>query len=329
MLFRSGGQNLGITNIDIDFNDLLVNGVMVIPGPSNVRKGLKTFNKEQIEFVNPAEKECILGGFGAYGNPTSFHHPYIRNVRKVVHDYLWKSLSKAFPGKRAELLLDRFSKRRKGTTTSVETWHRDIAPVDGSNIKEGDIIYGGWINLDKKGLDPQGFSCVPGTQINDILKKGGFVKFSPEEMKDLNKKKKIFKIPPGHIIMFNQNIAHEILKKTSTFDSYRLFIGWRITDSKKPLFDNKKVIEDQGIIKLPSGQIPSMYSPSHWMFHRDKLVEWSERVKPEFKEEKLFKKEGIYLNVVQQHMISLRESGLQMWPEYSEYDKKILTPMKL
>ena len=69
-------------------------------------------------------------------------------------------------------------------------------------------------------------------------------------------------------------------QKKAQFDSYRLFIGWRITEGTTPLYDNKKIIEDQCIIKLPGGVYPPMYGPSFWMFHRLKIMEWSKKVKP-------------------------------------------------
>ena len=50
------------------------------------------------------------------------------------------------PGRQLELLFDRFSIRRVGTATSAESWHRDVG-----GKAPGDIIYGGWLNLDLRG----------------------------------------------------------------------------------------------------------------------------------------------------------------------------------
>ena len=318
---KSFDKEINILNLQ----DLLNNGVIVIPGPKNARDILKLFYKEQREFINPGEKECILGAFGAYGNPTSFHHPEIRELRSLVHNYLWPSLQETFPEKNAEMLMDRFCKRAKGTKTSAEQWHRDI--TNSPNVLKKDQIYGGWFNLDKPGSKSQGFSCVPGSQRRS--KKTGFVKFTDEENKDFKKRKKIFEVPPGYIIMFNQDIVHEVLPRKATFNSYRLFIGWRITEGEIPLYDNTKIIEDQGIIRLPGGMQTPMYGPSFWMFHRKKIIDWSVKVKPEFREMKLFKKEGIELDVVQQYMLSLKDAGIEMFPEYTEEQKRILIPQKL
>jgi hypothetical protein len=49
----------------------------------------------------------------------------------------------------------------------------------------------------------------------------------------------------------------------------------------------------------------------------------------EFREMKLFKKEGTYLDVVQKYMISLKEAGLEMFPEYTDEEKKNINTTKI
>jgi hypothetical protein len=29
---------------------------------------------------------CVLGGFGAFGHPSSFHHPFVKKIRQQVFD---------------------------------------------------------------------------------------------------------------------------------------------------------------------------------------------------------------------------------------------------
>ena len=300
---------------EYDFSELLENGVMVLPGPENISEVLKNFMDEQIEFTDRNPKHgFVMGGFGAFGNPTSFHHHEIRNIRKIVHRHLWDRFSKTFPDKKLEMLFDRFAIRRKGTSTTGESWHRDV----GKKL-EGDIIYGGWINLDKPGCDPQKFSCIPKTHIYEKDEKTGFVRFDKDDIDYAQKK--IFEIPPGHIIIFNQDIMHEVLTRKSKFDSYRLFTGWRITDSEEPLFDHSEIIRSQGVPFIPSAQIPVLYGKMHLMNWRIRLNEFSSCVKPEFINPKN--------NLVQREMISLRKAGLQLWSEYTEEDKIILSPMSL
>ena len=70
--------------------------------------------------------------------------------------------------------------RRPGDSPTAEVWHRDPGAM---NAKEGDTIFGGWINLDPpeqhvihtKNLSfkPQNISCVPGSA-SDKMKVGEY-----------------------------------------------------------------------------------------------------------------------------------------------------------
>ena len=313
-----------IINLDPLFED----GVIVFKGPQDIHKVIKNFHKEQIEFINPATNNLIMGGFGAYGNPTSFHHPEIRNIRNEVYEYIWPSLQTYFKGKRAEMLLDRFAKRAKGTQPTAESWHRDI--TNSKTKLDDDIIYGGWINLDPPGSEPQSFSCVPKTH-KDTHTTQGFAKITKEMIPEYKKRKQVFSVPPGHIIMFNQDIVHEVFPKKSKFDSYRLFCGWRITTSNIPLYDNTKVFEEQGLPQLGGGMLPPMYYSNHWMYPklRDNLVNFSKSVRSEFREDKELKTQKVIYNIVQRYMKSLKQAGLQLWPEYTKTELKMHEPRKL
>jgi hypothetical protein len=216
------------------------------------------------------------------------------------------------------MLFDRFCVRKENTKLTGESWHRDI----GKGL-DGDKIFGGWINLDPEGCEPQKFSCVPKTHIYDKTDKTGFVKFGEKEIQDFKERKKIMKIPPGYMILFFQDIVHEVLSRKMKFDSYRLFTGFRITNSKTCLYDNSKAIENQGVPFIPSGQIPSIYYKMHLVCWKQRLIDFSRNVNPEFTE---LKKD---IRIVQMEMKSLKESGVKMWPKYEENDKWILKPQSL
>jgi hypothetical protein len=311
--------------VGVNFDKLLDVGVQVFKGPQDIHKILKDFHKQQIEFLDPATPNLIMGGFGAYANPTSFHHPEIRAIRREVYDYLFPSLKETFPGRNVEMLLDRFAKRSKGTQPMAESWHRDV--TNSKTKLDDDEIYGGWINLDPPGSEPQRFSCVPSTH-KDAYTGKGFDKIPKEKIPYYKERKQVFEIPPGHIIMFNQDLVHEVFPKKSKFDSYRLFCGWRVTRGKIPLYDNAKVFEDQGIPQLGGGMLPPMYYANHWQYPgpRENLINFSQTVRPEFREDRLMKTQNKIFNIVQRYMKSLREAGLQMWPEYKKVEKDMFIP---
>lgn len=236
---------------------------------------IKNIQLRDFKTKNP-EYGFVLGAFGAFGNPASFHNALLYKLRYILFQKL-KILFKLVDKDRyLECLFDRVCIRRKGTTTSGETFHRDTC----SFKKDQDFIYGGWINLDKN--ITQYFSCVPGTHM--CTGRGGYEKLTSDDFKD--KKMKIA-IAPKQIIIFNQNIIHEIFPQKQKNDSIRLYLGWRHTLSDKPLFNNKKdprlnineIIIKQIVPPLPSGDFPQMYSNNHPRFYKKHIIAITEEIK--------------------------------------------------
>jgi hypothetical protein len=184
-----------------------------------------------------------------------------------------------FPGRNLEALFDRLSIRRMGTTIGAESWHRDVGQKE-----PGDIIYGGWVNLDPPGTPPQQFSCVPGDVLPPDVDPLGFAKFAKEDYPQLNQAFKAsggpISIPPGHVILFDQTIAHKITGAKAKRTSMRLYMGWRITTSTIPLYDKAAIITAQAVPPLPSGQPAPMYAKLHWVNWKDRLQEFSTGFKP-------------------------------------------------
>lgn len=283
-------------------------GVLVVPGVKqlNNSKPLKGLLSAPPEFLDP-NGPLTLGGFGALALPSSFHHPDIRFIRSIVYRRIKPILANHFKHTNLELLFDRVSVRRVGTSTSKESWHRDVCP----DSLEDDVILGGWINLDPDGSPPQQFSCSPGTH-KDKTDKTGFAKIeiAPDNTK-------VYNVPPGHIIMFYQNLIHEVKPQKAKFESHRLYLGWRLTNSNKPLFNHRDVIRSQGVPKIPSGQVPPMYAKLHLVNHKHMVEEISRRIKPEYLNPKT--------NLIYRELPSM---GPYYQP-YSEEDISIMTPQPL
>ena len=219
--------------------------------------------------ISPAHPvQYVLGGFGAAGLPSLFHHPMLRDLRLRIFQKMLPIFQEQFPGNHIRMLMDRFSIRRKGTSLGGESWHRDIG---------GDRIFGGWINLDTDAN--QAFTCVFGSEINRDSDRG-FVKFSKEQMARLETQKTVVQIPPGHLIVFDQTIAHKITAVSrQPATSFRLYVGWQvsaITDFP-PQLDPilAEHLRLQTAPPLPSGQRAPMYAKLHWTNWRPMLQDFA------------------------------------------------------
>lgn len=285
---------------------LIRDGVIVINGPKGIAQCDPLLNilNEQPEFKIKNPSQYVLGGFGALGHPSSFHHPDIRFIRKYVYDHVRPLLGTIYGDYNLELLFDRLCIRTKGNSLSKETWHRDICPTK----LDDDIILGGWVNL---GPVTQHFSGAPGTHLVNTKTTG----FAKETVENINAT--IYKVEPGQVILFYQNLLHEIAGVKIKESSCKLFLGWRLTKSLKPIYDIDYIINNQSVPPLPSGQIPPMYAKLHRVNHKEKLENFSKL----FKNELIDSKTGY----IYREFPSLREIGCMFKP-YNYIDKAIFFP---
>ena len=207
------------------------------------------------EFTCPAPAPTLAdgpqilcgGGFAALNNPGAFHNEFVRRLRRMVeekaaitHDVFGLDPAKAT--EHQDWLLEnaicRMLVRKPSQKVSAESWHRDIA----RGTHPDDKVYGGWINLD---LDSdQFFSCVPYTAYDgQSLDSEGFAKLTPEQVKALEampctadyplQGRKKIRIPPGHMIIFNERTVHEVAAAPApSKPMMRLFFGWRLSHPK-------------------------------------------------------------------------------------------------
>jgi hypothetical protein len=292
----------------------------------------------------------VLGGFAAFGNPASFHNPFVRRMRlkmKQGVSTLFRTIiqnkyrDSATTG--LQLVPDRMMYRHKSQAPSAESWHRDVTPS--TSLLPGDEVYGGWLNLDL--TQDQYFSCIPGSHLGIDPKslKSGFASLSPEAVAVIAPHKTKIRIPPGHMVIFPQYILHEVVSTKAKYNMMRLFQGWRTTTGNDFLFPSMKDrLSEQGILPLPSGQEPPMFSANHGSFFRRKkfspipslkswkvsTIEWSEET---------FKSEGpdgmpITLpdgdqRLVPRWMRSLEYYGLPMYESYNKEELDAYLPTKI
>lgn len=289
------------------------------------------------EFTTPHKmNEFVMGGFGALGNPASFHNPLVRKLREwclsIVVDF-FKDLLRTDNAMHLEMLVDRMLYRPTGATVSKDSWHRDTPlasqPLDA--LAEEDMVFGGWINLDTAHSQP--FEYVAGTHMGSGSNHHtGFTTIDKKYHKELDAKSSTIMVPPGGIIIFFERILHKVSGGKAKHDMTRLFIGWRLTKSTTAMFpDTAKQLDDQGIVNLKSGQVPPMYATLHWTNWRNKLVEWSKFVHPsstELREVKSGKSKGEVHRVCVRHMRSLKALNMPLFKRYSQREHRLYQPCR-
>lgn len=220
----------------------------------------------------------ILGGFGAFGVPSSFHGAFARQLRQDVNGPGERALQPLMPSDTfIHQLYDRIRFRPAGVTFSGESWHRDVASSHLAVLPD-DIIFGGFVNFNDY---PVHFTCVPGSSLrHGDATSSGFAraeKPSPDQVR-------VLEVSPGWMILFRQTILHCVTQSTSPpAGDYRQFVGFRITRSWDPAYDVTKIIAELTTPRLPSGQWPRLYPSTYPNFYPEKLRVWAgENIKEDF-----------------------------------------------
>lgn len=324
--------------------------------------------------VKGRRAQRVLGGFGALGNPSSFHHPVVQDLRAKVYSIVTRPLLAALATEtglpdttRAEMLFDRLCIRaRDFGSVSAEAWHRDIydAAAHGGRPlphslrggKQEDDIFGGWINLSDSN---QRFVGIAGSHRDSAaagMRGGGFAKeqagTAPARLaRQANQKIGTTRadsaghliIPAGHLVIFYQRLLHSVAGGAQPAEpQLRMFIGHRLTEEAMPLFDVDGVIRDGGVPRIPSGQIPPMYSQNHYAFFstHEKYRGWGHKT---FRPECLFERttpSGVrywtpgsrndrdpHANR-KRHMPALRDMGMAPFP-YTDRTRSVFVPRLL
>jgi hypothetical protein len=169
LLARSLNTMVRAIDAHFDLTSLSTNGVVVVPVlTEDLTDDFKQCETEFPEFF-PGANPMVLGGYAAYGNPSSFHHPMFRKLRRdaletvirsgVFQKYLKAIRPDTWDQYGVEVLFDRVMHRHQGQSPSAETAHRDVTPAKYLKEQDDDHIFGGWLNL---GNAVQTFTAQPG-----------------------------------------------------------------------------------------------------------------------------------------------------------------------
>mgnify|MGYP002011536804 CR=1 FL=1 len=225
------------------------------------REGERAGQKRSL--MNLLHLNIAAGGFAALNHPSSFHNQFVRSLRMRVHgevvfrDLLGMTNNGANSGStHLEQIVDRMMVRRSFQTPTAEAWHRDVAV----GTRPGDRVFGGWINLNSY---DQHFSCVLGSahERRDPNDPVGFATIPEAQHPEIVVRSSKVVIPPGHMIVFNEDTIHEVANNQNSTTLLRLFTGWRLSrweplgQPPEPLIvDLDRRLRDQEGMPLKSGQ---------------------------------------------------------------------------
>jgi len=325
---------------------------------------LDAFNGIDNPMLN--DKTRLVGGdFAALGNPSSFHSPTVRKLRRIAHAAMVDAHPfKLDDGYEVSQVIDRLMKRITGAAPGRETWHRDVA----TNTLENDLVFGGWINLDDEN---QLFSCIKGTHNDAVGAGAGFV----SALSDIDnekiaahpkhKHKPYVQIPAGYMLIFNERLIHEIVSKKAMKTMLRLFTGWYVSKSAQPHDSRPNAhpaggsneerlrhrLEIQASMYLKSGQASAMSPILHWVnLQGTKIAEYTDILRdvatamrqrnptkahpnpdpPELRcphRREIVAKAEEWTTLDSLQTMQNHDKTIQMWPPYTPADIQRLLPM--
>ena len=250
-------------------------GYIVVDGTGFTRADAEQVIRDAREFRKPIEgfhevtstRRLVCGGTSFVGIPTIFHHTKIRrhhNKLAIKHWPLFKEYVKLKEddiGRPLKIVFraDRMQVRPPKQSAAAESAHRD-SPAFG---RDDVTCLGCFQNLNH---EPIALRLVPGTHLRGVILKGGFKKLSKEEAEHYKSQMISVNVPPGHIVLWDSSIVHEVNPVKVKYTSVKIFTGIMLTPygdsgifptrSKTPLTidEIRQRMLDNAPMMLASGQ---------------------------------------------------------------------------
>ena len=194
-------------------------------------------------------------------------------------------------------------------------------------------MLGGWLNCSATYV--QSFSCVPGSHATTRARNGfGLVK-DPAEVAACNAQRTLVQVPPGAILVFNEELLHQVLgAKAAAHPVKRLFLGWRLTRDTEPMQGRSAIeaaIRDQAPFQIKDGSMPRMWARQPWVFQRgrENIARFSRHVHPSCLVDRMVKsgqRKGDVFRVCREELPSLQQLGLAKYPEYTARERAVFFP---
>jgi hypothetical protein len=230
-----------------------------------------------------SEKDSVVnarvcaGGFGAFNWASAYHVPLARDIDGKMFDAcvpILRALAIRYNTPHLEVMPDRLCFRPMDDHIGGESVHRDLS----SGLEASDLCFGSFMNLNAVG--DQFLTIEKGTHLLHSDPAGGsFMPIrNPAQRLAFRAGRETVTIPPGHGCLFFENILHEVKSGRVKSDSYRKFVGFRLTKSTTPWHPaNINLREDQGALAHKGGSIAPMYPKLYRVNHQEKLRLFTKR----------------------------------------------------
>jgi hypothetical protein len=262
---------------------LLEAGYVLVPMPADQAEADRILFAKYLQDIPellklpPDSGNLSAGSFGAFAYASSYYCPAAVQADSTASKTLWPVLAHAAGAlglEYIELIPDRLCVRTK--PQPKESWHTDQS----TGGQRSDVFYGGIYNLNHE--QSQVFTLVPGSHAN--CSTGGGQAFTPvkADKERFALRERTLSIPPGYLLLFNENIVHRVTGGKPKTPIWRKFVAFRLTDSPTQWCpENSERVAQQAALVFKGGREAPMF-PKLWLTNwPGKLEAFSAMLRPE------------------------------------------------
>jgi len=260
------------------------------------------------------------GSFGALNFASAYHNPAAVSCDITILETatpILSGLATALGLKSMQLIPDRLCYRT--CAQPPESYHYDAT----GGAVEGDCFLGTIYNLNEDLI--QKFTCVPGThKLCADLKGGAYTSTGKEANAEYKKQEVTISIPPSHALVFFESIVHRIEGRVRPpVPILRKYVGFCLTNSSQSWMDEKNtaLMNSQGALYHKGGVRAPMYPRLYLSNHIDKLLQFTDRLRPELLMDYTFKsgkRKNMTFQIPFRFPPSLEELGAKYYPYDTE-----------
>jgi hypothetical protein len=281
-------------------------------------------------------QDLVLGGFGASADPHLYHCEERLRLDALAYESARPVFAEFYSEAQWEMILDRWCIRVEGRALTREGFHRDHSP--GGYLPQRAEIYGGWMNLSEDTTQYLWIVPQARSRVNSDLKqlpftaKTGFRPMDAAEAAQWEPQLRRVAVPPGHMLLFRQELPHKVPPERITKTSTRLFTAFRVIPGaagkeEEPLIrEIDRCLEEQATPPLKSGQAPPMYANNHNSYGQEALSAYCQRM---FPARFLHASPGTGRAILWQRPPSLRALALTLHAPRSAEERRRLRPHSL